>query len=84
MHQVGIVAQFQHVEHEEFNDEAEDLMAVERSPEDAGYSPPNTTTKEGESLSQLFENICLIGWETTMSTKFRMKLVLETGLISLR
>ena len=35
--------------------EPEGLTAMEQSPEDARYLPPNTTTEEGESLSQLFE-----------------------------
>jgi hypothetical protein len=58
MHQTGLLAQFQHVDIEESDDEAEGLNpeAMEQSPEDAGYSPPlATATEEGESLSQLFE-----------------------------
>jgi hypothetical protein len=45
------------VDKEESDDEAEDLNpeAMEQSPEDAGYSPTNTTFEEGESLTQLFE-----------------------------
>ncbi|KAJ6099232.1 hypothetical protein N7467_000767 [Penicillium canescens] len=36
--------------------ETQGLVAIEQSPEDAGYSPPyHTITEKGESLSQLFE-----------------------------
>ena len=53
MHQTGLLAQFQHAEQEESDDESEDLTEVmEQSPEDAGHSPMlATTTEEGESLS---------------------------------
>ena len=58
MHQTGLLAQFQHVEIEESDDEAEDLNleAMEQSPEDAGHSPMLTNTvKGGENLDELFE-----------------------------
>ena len=57
MHRTGLLAQFQHAEQEESDDEAEDLTEVmEQSPEDAGHYPMlANTTEEGESLSQLFE-----------------------------
>jgi hypothetical protein len=56
MHQTGLLAQFQHADHEESGDESGDLEVMEQSPEDAGYSPPLATTfEEGESLTQLFE-----------------------------
>ena len=55
MHQTGLLVQFQHAEQEESDDEPGDREVMEQSPEDAGYSPRNTTTEEGESLSQLFE-----------------------------
>jgi hypothetical protein len=56
MHQTGLLAQFQHAEQEESDDESGDLEVMEQSPEDARHSPPPaTTTEEGESLSQLFE-----------------------------
>jgi hypothetical protein len=58
MHQTGLLAQFQHAEQEESDDEAEDLNleVMEQSPEDAGHYPMlANTTEEGESLSQLFE-----------------------------
>jgi hypothetical protein len=58
MHRTGLLAQFQHADQEESEDEAEDLNleVMEQSPEDAGYSPPLATTfEEGESLTQLFE-----------------------------
>jgi hypothetical protein len=55
MHQTGLFVQFSHAEQEESDSEPAVLAAMEQSPEDAGYSPLNTTTEEGESLSQLFE-----------------------------
>ena len=68
MHRTGLLAQFQHTEQEESDDESGDREAMEQSPEDAGYSPLNTTTKEGESLSQLFE-YTLPDWAVTDKDK---------------
>ncbi|OGE46685.1 hypothetical protein PENARI_c137G10200 [Penicillium arizonense] len=62
MHQTGLLAQFQHADQEESDDESGDHEAMEQSPEDAGHSPPLATTfEEGESLTQLFE-YTLPGW----------------------
>ena len=58
MHQTGLLAQFQHADQEESDDDAEDLNleVMEQNPEDAGHYPMLAhTTEEGESLSQLFE-----------------------------
>jgi hypothetical protein len=55
MHQTGLLVQFQHAEQEESDDEPGGLAAIEQCPKDAGHSPPNTTTEEGENISQLFE-----------------------------
>ena len=44
-----------YLNNEPHEDLGRDLEAMEQSPEDAGYLPLNTTTEEGESLSQLFE-----------------------------
>jgi hypothetical protein len=55
MHQNGLLAQFQHVEHVEYAEiEAQEgLTAMEQCPEDDGYTPRNhTTTEERESLGQ--------------------------------
>jgi hypothetical protein len=74
MHQTGLLAQFQHADQEESDDESGDLEVMEQSPEDAGHSPLLTTTfEEGESLTQLFE-YTLPDWaiperpETTMNS----------------
>jgi ribonuclease HI len=56
MHQTGLLAQFQHTQQEESDDETGDLEIMEQSPEDVGYSPMLAPTlEEGESLTQLFE-----------------------------
>jgi hypothetical protein len=56
MHQTGLLAQFQHTEQEESDDESGDHEVMEQSPEDAGYSPPLANTVEGgENLDALFE-----------------------------
>lgn len=56
MHQTGLLAQFQHTQQEESDDETGDPEIMEQSPEDAGYSPPPAPTfEEGENLTQLFE-----------------------------
>ncbi|OGE48027.1 hypothetical protein PENARI_c033G04144 [Penicillium arizonense] len=58
MHQTGLLAQFQHADQEESDDEAEDLNpeVMEQSPEDAGHSPTLANTVEGgENLDELFE-----------------------------
>jgi hypothetical protein len=58
---------------EPHEDLGRDLEAMEQSPEDAGYLPLDTTTEEGESLSQLFE-YTLPDWAlTTMTIQLRMK-----------
>ncbi|KAJ5094915.1 hypothetical protein N7532_007206 [Penicillium argentinense] len=56
MHRTGLLAQFQHTEQEESDDETGDLEVMEQSPEDAGYSPMHApTVEEGENLDSLFE-----------------------------
>ena len=56
MHRTGLLTQFQHAKQEESDDESGDLEVIEQSPEDAGHYPMlANTTKEGESLNQLFE-----------------------------
>ena len=57
MHQTGLLAQFQHAEQEESDDETGDLEVIEQSPKDgAGYSPRHApTAEEGENLDSLFE-----------------------------
>jgi hypothetical protein len=56
MHQTGLLAQFQHAEQEESDNESGDREAMEQSPEDAGYSPWHTPKDEdGEDLGSLFE-----------------------------
>jgi hypothetical protein len=74
MHRTGLLAQFQHAERQESDDETGDREIMEQSPEDAGHSPPLATTfEEGESLTQLFE-YTLPDWaiprrpETTMNS----------------
>jgi ribonuclease HI len=56
MHQTGLLAQFQHAEKEESDDESGDLEVMEQSPEDAGHYPMlANTVGGGESLDALFE-----------------------------
>ncbi|KAJ6020305.1 hypothetical protein N7499_003588 [Penicillium canescens] len=58
MHQTGLLAQFQHADQEESDDEAEDLNleVMEQSPEDAGhYLMLANTVEGGENLDELFE-----------------------------
>ncbi|OQD74220.1 hypothetical protein PENANT_c186G08475 [Penicillium antarcticum] len=57
MHQTGLLAQFQHTQQEESDDETGDPTKVmEQSPEDARYSPPLAPTfEDGENLTQLFK-----------------------------
>jgi hypothetical protein len=56
MHQTGLLAQFQHAEQDESDEESGELQAMEQIPEDAGNYPMlANTTEEGESLNQLFE-----------------------------
>ncbi|OGE48033.1 hypothetical protein PENARI_c033G02287 [Penicillium arizonense] len=57
MHQTGLLAQFQHADQEESDDEPdEDLEVMEQSPEDAGHYPMLANTVEGgENLDELFE-----------------------------
>jgi ribonuclease HI len=57
MHQTGLLAQFQHADLEESDDEPdEDHEVMEQSPEDAGHYPMLANTVEGgENLDELFE-----------------------------
>jgi hypothetical protein len=58
MHQTGLLAQFQHAQQEESDDESGDLEVMEQSPEDAGHHPMLANTVEGgENLDKLFEYI---------------------------
>jgi hypothetical protein len=51
MHQTGLLAQLQHADQEESDNESGDHEVMEHSPEDAGYSPLLATTEEGEPQS---------------------------------
>jgi hypothetical protein len=52
--------------------EPKGLTAMGQSPEDAEYTPRNTTTEEGEILSQLFE-YTLPGWSATDNVEHQIQ-----------
>ncbi|KAJ5173908.1 uncharacterized protein N7500_001839 [Penicillium coprophilum] len=93
MHRTGLLAQFQHTEQEESDDETEDLdlEVIVQSPEDDGHYPMLATTVEGgENLDSLLEYTvpdradALNGRKNITPNRGRSEDVGELGLILLQ